>query len=75
MDDEDYTYGVYANWDEEDIEKTPVPGVPKSWQEAYEINKKSDRCVLCGKPTKEVELFTSKIKYCECIDVLSKSNK
>ena len=37
-------------------------------KEAYELNKTRDICILCGKPTKEKLLLTTKIKYCSCVE-------
>ena len=45
---------------------------PLTMKEAYEANKKSDRCVACSKPTVLNYVLTPAIKYCACIEKLSK---
>lgn len=39
-----------------------------SAKEAYEINKTSKKCVLCGAPTVVKQLLTSSIYYCSCVE-------
>lgn len=45
------------------------------WREAYQLNKTRETCILCGKPTINKTLFSSVIKFCECVDKLSKKDK
>lgn len=47
---------------------SPVSSLKMS--EAYEANKNSAFCVVCGKPTQDKSLFVGRVKYCACIEKL-----
>jgi hypothetical protein len=46
--------------------------VPVTRSNAYQANKNRELCICCGKKTYERPVFTGMVKYCDCIDKLSK---
>lgn len=52
-----------------EVEKKIIP-----LSEVYELNKKRDTCINCGKATVTKTLLTSSIQYCPCIELITKQS-